>query len=55
MGTLMAPGTTLRNIRIGDELWQAAQAKAARDGVTLSDVIRDHLAAWVEGEVNGQA
>ena len=42
----MAPGTTLRNVRINDELWEAAQQRAAQQGVSVSDVIRDHLASW---------
>lgn len=35
-----------RTVRIPDELWQAAQAKAEAEGRTISDVIRDYLKRW---------
>jgi metal-responsive CopG/Arc/MetJ family transcriptional regulator len=40
--------TPLRAIRIDDELWEAAQAKAAQDGDNLSAVIRDALRAYIQ-------
>lgn len=43
----MARGTTLRNVRIADELWTSAQKKAAAEGVTVSEVVRDLLTGWV--------
>lgn len=47
-------GTTPgRNIRIRDELWAAAKAKALADGDHLSEVIRDLLADYVEGNAPG--
>ena len=40
----MAPwGTTLRNVRVEDDLWLPAKAKAQAEGRTLSDVIRQAL------------
>lgn len=42
-----------RNIRINDDLWDAAKAKAAENGDHLSDVIRDALADYVEGKARG--
>jgi hypothetical protein len=39
-------GTRLRNIRIDDELWAAAQARAEAEGTTLSAVIRDRLVRY---------
>lgn len=36
--------TPMRYIRINDEAWSKAQARAAREGVTLSSLIR----RWVE-------
>ena len=39
--------TPLRNVRIPDDLWDSAQAKALADGVTVSDVIRGQLSRWV--------
>lgn len=41
------PPTTLRNIRIEDELWTAAQAKAHADGLPLSEVVRELLRAYI--------
>ncbi len=44
----MAPwGTKLRNVRVEDELWLPAKAKAASEGTTLSDVIRKALRKYV--------
>ncbi|MFC1420780.1 hypothetical protein [Streptacidiphilus cavernicola] len=31
--------TPVRNVRVPDGLWHAAQAKAAEEGVTLTEVI----------------
>lgn len=33
------PATPHRTIRVSDELWEAAQRKAAAEGVTLTEVI----------------
>ncbi|KAF0959800.1 MULTISPECIES: hypothetical protein [Rhodococcus] len=38
--------TPLRNIRVSDELWQAAQAKAAQEGTTVTTVIVEALKAY---------
>lgn len=46
----MSKGTPHRPIRISDELWAKAQAKAAREGTKASQKIRELLAAWVEEE-----
>jgi hypothetical protein len=43
----MPRGTTLRNVRIGDELWCAAQAKAEAEGSNVSEVVRELLSKWV--------
>jgi len=40
-------GTPKRPIRIDDDLWQAALAKAARCGTTVAEQIRESLARWV--------
>lgn len=37
------PKTPIRPVRVPDELWQAAQAKAAEKGETVSDAIRRAL------------
>ena len=46
----MPDGTPLRNVRVADDLWQAAQAQAARDGVNVSEVIRRALEHYVNGK-----
>lgn len=43
----MPPGTTLRNVRIPDELWDAALARAEKDGTNVSEVVRELLQEWV--------
>lgn len=41
------PGTKGRNVRIEDDLWSAAQEKAAERGESVSDVIRRALIRYV--------
>lgn len=40
--------TPLRAIRVDDELWKAAQAKAEAEARTVSDVIREALRKYVK-------
>lgn len=40
--------TKIRTVRVDDELWEAAQAKAARRRESVADVIRRALLAYVE-------
>lgn len=40
-------GTTSRNIRIPDDLWDAVLRKAEAEGRNASDVVREYLARWV--------
>lgn len=47
---IYSKGTPHRPIRMSDELWAKAQAKAARLGTTASEKARELLAAWVEEE-----
>lgn len=42
------PKTPLRSIRISDETWRAAQAKAEAKGETVTDVIRKALERYVK-------
>jgi len=42
-----APKTPNRAIRVPDDLWRAAQEKAAEQGESLSEVIRKALARYV--------
>lgn len=41
----------LRNIRVGDELWQQAMGKALDEGTTISAVIRDALRTYIDPPV----
>ena len=41
------PKTPSRNVRVPDDLWHAAQAKAAERGETVSDVVRRALERYV--------
>lgn len=50
----MSKGTPHRPIRISDEMWAKAQAKAARLGTTASEKARELLAKWVDEPDNGQ-
>jgi len=40
--------TPTRTVRISDELWFAAKARAAKEGCTVTDVIVTSLEAFVE-------
>lgn len=42
------PKTTLRNVRIDDELWADAKKVAAGMGTNVSEVIRVQLRAYVD-------
>jgi hypothetical protein len=50
----MSTTKPLHSIRISDELWSAAQAKAEAEDRPLSEVIRELLAAWVKRPVRKQ-
>jgi hypothetical protein len=39
--------TPLRNIRVAEDLWKAAQAKAEAEGRTLTGVIVDYLRRYI--------
>lgn len=43
-------GTPQHSIRIPAPLWQAATRKAAEQGRGVSDVVRELLQGWVQGE-----
>jgi predicted DNA binding CopG/RHH family protein len=42
-----APKTPSRNVRVPDELWQATKKKAAKDGITVTDVILRALRRYI--------
>jgi predicted DNA binding CopG/RHH family protein len=39
--------TPLRNIRVSDALWDAAKRRAAKEGVTVTDVLLNALKMYV--------
>lgn len=41
------PATPIRGVRVPDDLWRAAQDKAAAEGRTVSEVVRELLAGWL--------
>lgn len=41
-------GTPLRNVRVPDDLWDAAMSKALERGESLSEVIRRALEKYVQ-------
>ena len=47
----MSRGTIHRTVRVDDALWEAAKTKAALEGVSLSDVIREALRQYIEDVV----
>jgi len=52
----VARGTTLRNIRVADEVWLPAKERAQQNGETLSDVVRRALVEYVTAaEPNDQS
>ena len=46
-GVPNTPGTPRRTIRVPDDLWGLAQARAEERGESLSDVIRKALVRYV--------
>jgi antitoxin component of RelBE/YafQ-DinJ toxin-antitoxin module len=40
------PKTPLRSVRVPDDVWQAAQARAAEKGESVSDVVRRALTRY---------
>jgi len=43
----------LRAFRVEDELWNQAVRKSQRDGVTVSEILRDSLTQYVSVSVKG--
>lgn len=43
-----APKTALRSMRIADETWKPALGNAAKQGTTVSELVRDFL-DWYNG------
>jgi predicted transcriptional regulator len=43
----MSPKTPHRTVRIEDDLWHAAQEKAAAEGRTVTEIVREALALYV--------
>lgn len=40
---MTSKGTPGHTVRVPDEIWKAANARAQRENRSLSDVIREHL------------
>lgn len=40
-------GSTIRSVRVADDLWDPASAKAEADGTTLSAIMVEALRAYV--------
>jgi hypothetical protein len=47
----MSKGTTIRHVRVSDELWNAALTQAEKEQTSVSEVLRDLLQAWVAGQI----
>lgn len=45
----MSAGTPRRSVRVEDELWNQAHAKAAREGTTVAARVRAGLREYVQG------
>jgi predicted DNA-binding protein len=45
----VSKGTPIRNIRVPDDIWQRAKARAAAQGTTVSDIIQEALRKYAEG------
>lgn len=48
----MSKGTTIRNVRVPDDLWGAALRYAEENETTVSDAVRVLLRAWIDGRVS---
>ena len=46
---MVSPKTPVRTVRIPDEVWETAVARATAEGRTMSDVIRVLLVRYGEG------
>lgn len=49
-GVPNAPGTPRRTIRVPNDLWDAAHAKAVEEGTDLSTVLRDALNRYLRAK-----
>lgn len=49
------PSTPGRSVRVPDELWAAAMAKAKSEGTNLSEVIKAYLREYVADDSDDQA
>lgn len=45
--------STARNIRVDDELWRSVQERAAAEGATVSELIRQWLGDYAAGSSAG--
>ena len=47
----MSKGTTIRHVRVSDDLWGAALVRADDEHTSVSEVWRELLQAWVDGRI----
>ncbi len=47
----MSKGTTIRTVRVPDDLWGAALRHGEETDTNVSDAIREFLRYWVDGKV----
>lgn len=44
--------TSVRSVRVGDDVWQAARARASREGVTVNFVLGQILEGYAGGHLD---
>lgn len=49
----MTRGTTIRSVRVSDDVWIPAQTAAADNGDNLSEIIREALIAYTASHTKG--
>lgn len=42
--------TRIRSIRVNDDVWNAARDKADREGVNMTELIRDYLVRYASDD-----
>jgi hypothetical protein len=47
----VSKGTTIRSVRVPDDLWDAALARSDKEATNVSEVWRELLQAWVDGRI----
>lgn len=50
----MSKGTTIRGIRIPDDLWAQVKSQAAQDHINVSELVRGLLRGWLDTDNEGE-